>query len=93
MFASSSEGESKAASRAEREALGVFGDVCLVYGEIAFASFRKTLLDLRLPPGGTFVDLGSGSGEWGCSVPRVHLLACLQSLVCATSCILRADLR
>lgn len=63
IFTTSSESTSKQASREERQALGVTDDASLVYGEISWPSFAETLRSLGLPQGGTFVDLGSGSGQ------------------------------
>jgi predicted RNA methylase len=35
----------------------------LIYGEVSYSSFIRTLRSLDLAPGGVFVDLGAGSGK------------------------------
>jgi hypothetical protein len=47
----------------------------LIYGEIDFLSFISVLKKINLDPGGTFYDLGSGSGRAVFAVrPRLLLL-------------------
>lgn len=55
--------KAKKLSRSERAEKGQLGEKTLVYGEVDFHAFSEVLSGLMPPAGGTFYDLGSGTGR------------------------------
>ena len=73
LFAMCSLEDAKAISKSEREMRSMLHQKSMIYGEIDFLSFVGVLKKLNVKPGGTFYDLGSGSGR---AVLAVMLQTC-----------------
>jgi hypothetical protein len=53
----------KKLSKEERDQKNLNEQKSLIYGEVDFASFYRVLRKINVKPGGTFYDLGSGTGK------------------------------
>jgi hypothetical protein len=53
----------KKLSKDERDSKNLNEQKSLIYGEVDYASFYRVLRKINAPPGGTFYDLGSGTGK------------------------------
>jgi SAM-dependent methyltransferase len=63
LFARCSLEHGKTVSKAERTQKGLATHKSLIYGEVEFPSFAKVLRKISPAAGGTFYDLGSGTGK------------------------------